>query len=464
MSDLSDGETSRMSLSDPDVPGNPEEAVGEAPDEARENSGEDEEKRRIDPSASKKKIIRREIPKLNPARLTGPKGVATIEKYFEGFKFKGKGHEKIDLDRVMKRLEHWAHRLFPKYQFDDFLERVEALGPKREIQTHLKKYRMDMLIGEDHVTVDHEEEEGEREKSPEPEDEFDKLIAEQIEKTRQSSQGMTPGGIRVPQAPRQQDDEVKRRMEENRKIALERRQARMREREGNSLGTGENAVHGDLGGSQKTGEEGEVQGRQEVLEDPGAQVVMETHGEIDEEEEIKKRIERNRQAALERRQARMKETSSSSSQRQEVFKDYGGNRSSGVSGGSGDSGPLPGEDKAGDWQQINVLSGEHVENDNHGTGVEVEGDVDGMDIGEELDTFRGEKLDIEESNESKMDVEEKPEPSTEERNLEFSGVSNVSHSGVKTNASRKLLTDEELDQEIGAAVDKFIKGNRTSLQ
>lgn len=31
-------------------------------------------------------------------------------------------------------MEHWAHRLFPKLQFEDFIDRVEYLGNKKEVQ------------------------------------------------------------------------------------------------------------------------------------------------------------------------------------------------------------------------------------------------------------------------------------------------------------------------------------------
>ena len=31
-------------------------------------------------------------------------------------------------------MEHWAHRLFPKLQFEDFIDRVENLGNKKEVQ------------------------------------------------------------------------------------------------------------------------------------------------------------------------------------------------------------------------------------------------------------------------------------------------------------------------------------------
>ena len=34
----------------------------------------------------------------------------------------------------MGMLEHWAHRLFPKATFDDFIERLEKLGSKKALQ------------------------------------------------------------------------------------------------------------------------------------------------------------------------------------------------------------------------------------------------------------------------------------------------------------------------------------------
>ncbi len=35
---------------------------------------------------------------------------------------------------MMGMLEHWAHRLFPPMPFDEFIERLEKLGSKREVQ------------------------------------------------------------------------------------------------------------------------------------------------------------------------------------------------------------------------------------------------------------------------------------------------------------------------------------------
>ncbi|KAK0169901.1 hypothetical protein PV328_010535 [Microctonus aethiopoides] len=222
------------------------------PQDDNEPKENDETARRIDPETSRKRIVRKTIPKLNTARLRGPKGIQTIEKYFEGFKFNGKGHEKNDLDRVMKRLEHWSHRLFPKYQFDDFLDKVEVLGAKRDLQTFLTKYRRDDLSDDLIITNTDGDMIIQREPSPEPADAFDLLIAEQIEKTKQVTMLQTPkDGVdtlntnvtinnQTPTSNNQNlnvtnsqlsNDEIKKRIERNRQLAIERRLAKLKKDE-----------------------------------------------------------------------------------------------------------------------------------------------------------------------------------------------------------------------------------------
>ncbi|XP_078048907.1 TIMELESS-interacting protein [Augochlora pura] len=215
-----------------------------------ENQDQNNVPRRVDPSSSKKPSVRNPIPTLNADRLKGPKGLQTIEKYFEGFKFYGKGHEKSDLDRILKRMEHWSHRLFPKLEFDTFLERVEKLGTKRDLQVFIKKYRMGMINTDDvALNVDEGDDDNEKEED-EPIDEFDLLIAEQIEKQKQvnvqsankstaddlfdklmsqsnnNSQASQP--VKENTTPSQLSNEVKEQIERNRQQALQRRQARLK--------------------------------------------------------------------------------------------------------------------------------------------------------------------------------------------------------------------------------------------
>lgn len=76
--------------------------------------------------------------------------------------------------------------MFPKYDFDDSLAAIERLGKKKEVAVHMTRYRLDQLTKDDDIMVS----EGEvTENSPnreshlnddEPMDEFEALIDEQI--------------------------------------------------------------------------------------------------------------------------------------------------------------------------------------------------------------------------------------------------------------------------------------------
>uniref|UniRef100_A0A6M2DL61 TIMELESS-interacting protein n=1 Tax=Xenopsylla cheopis TaxID=163159 RepID=A0A6M2DL61_XENCH len=129
----------------------------------------------------KKRIIRAPLPKLNAQRLSGPRGIISIEKHFEQFKFHGKNREKDDLNKIMTKLELWAHRLFPKYQFDDCLERIERLGKQRVIMSYMNMYRLNMLQPEDNnVAVQDNLDEDQNEELATPLDEMDEFLNEQI--------------------------------------------------------------------------------------------------------------------------------------------------------------------------------------------------------------------------------------------------------------------------------------------
>ena len=114
----------------------------------------------------KKRMIKNPQPKLNPERLMGPRGIQTIEDLFENWESKGKGKEFEDLDVIMTKLEHWAHRLYPKLPFDNVVDVVaNRLGKKKAVQTHLKKIRLGMVTAPVHVGGDGVESEEEREVS-----------------------------------------------------------------------------------------------------------------------------------------------------------------------------------------------------------------------------------------------------------------------------------------------------------
>lgn len=109
-----------------------------------------------------KKVVRKPMPKLDATRLCGERGIPILPKTFQDIKFKGKGHEAKDLGVIMRYLEHWAHRLFPKMPFDEVLERIERLGTKKEVQSCIKRMRLDMpILSDDFVgEADDEDENG----------------------------------------------------------------------------------------------------------------------------------------------------------------------------------------------------------------------------------------------------------------------------------------------------------------
>lgn len=51
-----------------------------------------------------------------------------------------------DLGIVMRYLEHWTHRLFPKMPFDEVLERIEKLGTKKEVQVNFQLTRSQLKV------------------------------------------------------------------------------------------------------------------------------------------------------------------------------------------------------------------------------------------------------------------------------------------------------------------------------
>lgn len=144
----------------PDLPQDNEgtEEMGQGEDQD-DNSAEVLSRLKDLSKGAAKKVVRRPQPKLDATRLTGERGIPILPKVFQDVKFKGKGHEARDLQIIMRYLEHWAHRLFPKMPFDEVLERIEKLGTKNEVKTCIKRMRLDMPILNDEFVGDDEERE-----------------------------------------------------------------------------------------------------------------------------------------------------------------------------------------------------------------------------------------------------------------------------------------------------------------
>lgn len=73
--------------------------------------------------------------KLDGQRLLGNDGLPVLRKLVSRVKFKGKGHEKRDLTKLLSTYQIWGHRLFPKANFDDVIALCRRAGNDREVRT-----------------------------------------------------------------------------------------------------------------------------------------------------------------------------------------------------------------------------------------------------------------------------------------------------------------------------------------
>ncbi|XP_035227623.1 TIMELESS-interacting protein-like [Stegodyphus dumicola] len=208
--------------------------------EENENANEEqnaENKDRNEPQVvpAPKRIVKHPRLKFNAERLCGERGIPVVVKHFKDVKFKGPGHEEEDLDKLLAKLEHWAHRLFPSMKLEDCLHQIEKLGKKRPVQTCLRKIRLDMpVLKSDFVQSDEEKDETQRMSDPEiqPQDAFDSLLED-----RQVMQDEIPVSTPMYNAPKGHilgtssgsslTEEQKKRMEYNKMLAAERRRARL---------------------------------------------------------------------------------------------------------------------------------------------------------------------------------------------------------------------------------------------
>ena len=226
-----------------DEDGNVIEEATEAPDpgaaQRAKFQGKDEMK---DGEEPKKRIIRNPMPKLNPDRICGARGIGTLSDIFSDFQPKGGDHVFEDLDRAMHKMEHWAHRLYPKLPFDDVMARISVLGKKMAIQTHLKRTRMglDPVIVDPAKNSDNEDNGGDDKDETKrydnddfpTEDDFEKLVRE-AEANREDAFDEFDSLTKAP-SPKPKtvlSDEQKERMEKNRQMAAEKRRLRQLEAE-----------------------------------------------------------------------------------------------------------------------------------------------------------------------------------------------------------------------------------------
>ncbi|XP_042797591.1 TIMELESS-interacting protein [Panthera uncia] len=203
-----------------------------------------------------KRTVKRNIPRLDAQRLISERGLPALRHVFDKAKFKGKGYEAEDLKTLIRHMEHWAHRLFPKLQFEDFIDRVEYLGSKKEVQTCLKRIRLDLpILHEDFIN--NNDEVRENNVHDVTATESDPFLTSSLESEKFASESS-----------RSLTEEEQQRIERNKQLALERRQAKL------------------LSNSQSLGNDS-------LASIPGAETIEEVNTGEDQEEESSNRFDKD---------------------------------------------------------------------------------------------------------------------------------------------------------------------------
>lgn len=94
-----------------------------------------------------KKPVLNPRPKLDTdLLLDDDKGLPQLLRMTSSITFKG-GQELKSMKRTLAVTELWAHRLFSRLTFDDFIDKCDNLGHKRAIKSHLRKTRQNQTTG-----------------------------------------------------------------------------------------------------------------------------------------------------------------------------------------------------------------------------------------------------------------------------------------------------------------------------
>ncbi|RDA88813.1 hypothetical protein CP532_5465 [Ophiocordyceps camponoti-leonardi (nom. inval.)] len=87
----------------------------------------------LDEEVSVQKRARVPNIKLDEVRLLGPDGIPKLKERAGNLRFKGKGHEFADAERLLALYQFWLDDLFPKAKFLDALAMVERAGHRKAL-------------------------------------------------------------------------------------------------------------------------------------------------------------------------------------------------------------------------------------------------------------------------------------------------------------------------------------------
>ncbi|RKP08047.1 replication fork protection component Swi3-domain-containing protein [Thamnocephalis sphaerospora] len=97
------------------------------------------------------------LPKLDAERLLSEEGLPLLKEQARKIRLAGKGHERSDLRKILSFYEKWAHQLYPRFGFEEFAMRAEAVCHTRRMQMALAAWRDEMRGSLDDTHADAQE-------------------------------------------------------------------------------------------------------------------------------------------------------------------------------------------------------------------------------------------------------------------------------------------------------------------
>ncbi|XP_046863355.1 TIMELESS-interacting protein-like isoform X2 [Xenia sp. Carnegie-2017] len=192
-----------------------------------ENIGDINPQENVDPTqapdvtSKKKRNVDRVV--LNDERLCSDKGIKALKHLCSDMQFKGKGHEVSDLNKLLYHFEHWAQCLMPKWPFQSVVEKCEVLGSKVKVKKELKRIR-----------EENDEENILRGEQDDNESEDVEVAAVAVSTEHENSVQMVDAAVEL-------TEEQRDRIQRNRELALQRREAKRRCLEEQSQADGNNS-------------------------------------------------------------------------------------------------------------------------------------------------------------------------------------------------------------------------------
>ena len=210
-----------MEYFDDDIPEAIEDPFADETGNHPEGENDDKEENKDKP---KKKRVGAGPRSLQEKHLLNPKtGLLALPKYFLNnageMKHWEEGKELENIDEFMNNMERWCHNMYPKWQLDHCLEKIERLGVKMPIKNAMTRIR----AGDEQFEYELEQQYNEENKNNNPEQ------GEQPVNQYYNTDLMQPSGYSISterlqnRAPAALSEDMQAKIAENRRKALERR-------------------------------------------------------------------------------------------------------------------------------------------------------------------------------------------------------------------------------------------------